>query len=887
MPLVPGTRLGPYEVLGPLGAGGMGEVYRARDTRLDRTVALKVLPSAIAADPILRQRLEREARAISTLDHPHICSLYDVGHDNGVDFLVMQYLEGETLAERLLHGPLSIELTLRYAIEIATALDAAHRQGIIHRDLKPANIMLTKSGAKLLDFGVAKVNARDGSIDDGLTRDSLTREGTILGTVAYMSPEQLQGAEADARSDIFGFGAVVYEMLTGRRAVDGPSPADLIAAILQTDPQPISTLQPKTPPLLEWVVQGCLKKDPNERWQAAHDVRLLLNRVGHKAVTDGDAGATTAGRTRERLAWTLATAAILGMLALGYMWSGRSSDTGLPVRFHVAPPDKGAFVGPIATVPVAQLALSPDGRQLTFVASTAGSPGELWIRDLDAVAARPLAGTTDAAYPFWSPDSQSIGFFAQGKLKKVAVSGGAPQVLCDAPNPRGGTWNRDGVIVFSFSNSAELNRVSASGGTRTPVTKLEPSRQEVSHRWPQFLPDNQHIIYRVRSVDRQHEGIYVTSLEPGPSRRLLDSAWSAAYAAPGYLLFLTEGTLMAQRFDATNLRLEGEPSRIADGVGGSTTDYAAFSVSDTGVLAHGGRTTLPTQLVWFDRNGRNMGSVTPPGEYASFSLSRDQRRLAFALVDPERYQTDIWLMDLARGTSSRFTAAAGLDTHPVWSPGDSRIVFRSQRAGVLDLFEKNSNGAHAEEKLPTPGWDKVPTDWSADGRFIVYHQQADAAESRYDLWVVPMRERKSVPFLQTEFTEMQGSLSPNGRFIAYTSDQSGRFEVYAQTFADQTGRWQISANGGSEPTWRRDGKELFYMAADRQLMSVQVDTNGTFDAGVPRALFGTRIPALSTPYRTNYVPAADGQRFLLNTIVEGTSAPPITVVLDWMTALKK
>ncbi len=897
MSLAAGSRLGPYEILSPLGAGGMGEVYKARDTRLDRTVALKVLPADIAGDPQARDRLEREARAVGALNHPHICTLHDIGRHEvspgsgqTVDYLVMEYVEGETLAARLEKGPLPLDQALACAIQIASALDRAHRAGIVHRDIKPGNIMLTKGGSKLLDFGIAKAPAPAAPRDETTQHapKPLTERGLIVGTVQYMAPEQIEGGPIDARTDLFAFGAVLYEMVTGRKAFEGGSQASVMAAILERNPPRLSSVHPLAPAVLDRIVSTCLEKDADRRWQTAHDVRLQLEHLATDKLAPATVVTMPVGQIfRQRLAWSMAAAGIAASLTLAVLHFGGAPTAQPPIRFMVPPPQGEAFAGPVATVPATQLALSPDGRRLVFVASSTDSTALLWIRDMDAPLPRPLSGTDDASYPFWSPDSQTVGFFANGRLKRVDLLGGAPQILCDAPEPRGGTWNRDGVIVFAFSNNAPLNRISASGGTPTAVTVLSSSRGEVSHRWPEFLPDGRQLLYRTRSTQREHDGIYVTSLESSEPHYLVDSRWGAAYAPPGYLLFLSGGTLMAQRFDAGSRRLEGGPSPVAEGVGGATTDYGAFSVSDTGALAFAGTTNVPAQLTWFDRNGTRLDAVTPSGDYVTLRLSPDQRRVAFSRVDPEKNSPDIWVLDVARGATSRFTVDIGLDTHPVWSPDGSRIVFRSYRAGIGELYEKASSGGQSEQSIPTPGFDKLPTDWSRDGSIVVYGYQASNAASRFDIWTLPLNDRTPIPYLVTEFTEMHGRLSPDGRLIAFASDESGRFEIYVRTFPDPRGKWQISGSGGFEPVWRKDGRELFYIAADGKLMAVSVRTDRDFEAGAPVVLFETRVPVRSAPFRGNYDAADNGQRFLINTAIERATPPPISVVLDWTSTLKR
>jgi len=631
MTLTTGSRLGPYEILTLIGAGGMGEVYKARDTRLDRMVAIKVLPSRLSLSQEARLRFDREAKAVSSLNHPHICTLHDVGQQEGVEFLVMEYLEGETLAARLEKGPLALDQVLRTAIEIASALDKAHRQGLIHRDLKPDNVMITKSGAKLLDFGLAKLQG----LESGSTAAAgvsalategrnLTAEGTILGTFAYMAPEQLEGKEADARTDLFALGVLIHEMATGNRAFQGKSQASLISAIMSFDPQPISAVQPMSPPALDRLVKICIAKDPDERWQTAHDVMLQLTFIAEGGAQATSSASLAARRGRETLGWIVAGVLLLAGLAAIAVYSPQSTPDVRVIRLSVSPPEGST---------VESISLSPDGRRLAFVAMGPDGRTLLWLRPLDSYAAQPLVGTEGAAWPFWSPDNRSLGFFAEGKLKRIDAAGSLLQTLCDASDdPRGGTWNQDGIILFSPNFGSPLHQVSAGGGTSTPVTALDASQAETSHRWPSFLPDGRHFIYLMRSAQPDHRGIYVGSLDSKDARRLVSVESSAAYAAPGYLLFVRERTLMAQPFDATRFQISGDSFPVAEGVGSfgesGPTGYAPFSASGTGVLAHGSVAARMTQLVWFDRTGQLLGPIGPPGMYTEPALSPDGQRVA-------------------------------------------------------------------------------------------------------------------------------------------------------------------------------------------------------------------------------------------------------------------
>ncbi len=888
MALSTGKRLGPYEVLSPAGAGGMGEVYRARDTRLDRTVAIKVLPAHLAENPDLRQRFEREARAVSSLNHPNICLLFDIGHQDGIDFLVMEYLEGETLAARLEKGALPPDQVLRNAVQIADALDKAHRQGVIHRDLKPGNIMLTKSGVKLLDFGLAKAlpTAGIGDFSQSPTQSRpLTAEGTIVGTFQYMAPEQLEGKEVDARSDIFAFGAVLYEMATGRKAFEGKSQASLIAAIVSSDPPPISTLQPMTPPALDRVVRTCLAKDPDERWQTAHDVMLELKWIAEAGSQAGVPAPLVARRkSRERFAWV--TAGILAALTvtLGVAYFRLALTEVRAVRSYILPPEKSSFttIGPGA----GPVVVSPDGRRIVFSAQ-AGGKYQLWIRPLNSLTAQPLAGTENAIFPFWSADSRYVGFFAGGSLKKIDATGGPPISLCNAPTARGGTWSREDVIVFAPETSGGLYRVSASGGAATPLTKPDTSKRENTHRWPSFLPDGRHFLYLVQGSTGEGRtyNIYISSLD-GKENNLVLRAGSNAVYASGHLLFVRESSLMAQPFDVKGRQVRGDAVPIAEQVQFDGTVFrGTFSVSENGVLAYqSGGALGGSQILWFDRGGKQIGSVGEPAVQFSVRLSPDGQRVATEILDPKGANADIWIYELKRGLRTRLTFDPAVDRIPIWAPDGSRVVFASGRKGSFDLYGKAASGAGSDELLLESNLIKSPSDWSRDGRFIAYTSAGDP-KTKLDIWVLPLfGDRKPFVFLQTEFNESGGQFSPDGRWMAYTSDESGRDEVYVAPFPGPGGKWQVSTAGGTRSKWGRDGKELFYLASDNKLMAAEVKTKGpSFEVGNVRLLFETHPPPLGPVYDVS----TDGRRFLVNTVASQQASSPITLVTNWTADLKK
>ncbi len=909
MGLAPGTKLGPYEIVSLLGAGGMGEVYRARDTRLDRTVALKILPEQFSRDPARRERFEREARAISKLNHPHICTLYDIGHQDGTDYLVLEYLEGETLAKRLERGPLPTDQLFRISIEVADALDKAHRQGIVHRDLKPGNIMLTKSGAKVLDFGLAKTVPAGLGLPMGAQQavalpsaptvgQPLTREGTLVGTLNYMAPEQLEGKEADARSDIFAFGAVLYEMATGKKAFSGKSAASTMVAILEHEPAPMTdpargTL---TPAALERLVKTCLAKEPEGRWQTAHDVKLQLQWIAEGPVAPGSSPAGAAGAAMgtsplQKSAWGIALVGLVAAMVFAVAYFRATSSPPRVIRSFILPPETASFDtgGPSA----GPAAVSPDGRRLVFRARDTSGNAALWLRPLDGLTAHPLAGTDGGSFPFWSPDSRSIGFFADGKLKKIDASGGPPQTLCNASEqPRGGTWSRSDEIIFSSDINTPLYRVPATGGTPIAVTKLDEARHESTHRWPYFLPDGRHFLYYIRlgtASFAAESGVYIGSLDSSEPKLLVRSQANGLYVPPGYMLFWREGSLMVQPFDAKGLKPTGEALPIAEAVQfAAGANYAVFSASQNGVLVYQSGGQVGSQLVWFDSQGKQTGSVGGPASRVTPQLSPDGRRVAECLVDAQTGNADIWLEDLARGGApTRFTFDPAFDWYPVWSPDGHRVVFSSSRKGFFDLFVKDSSGAGNEELQLESKIDKRATDWSRDGHFIAFGAHAPTGKTGWDIWILPLSgDRKPFPFLETPFNEGAATFSPDGHWLAYQSDESGTNQVYVAPFPGPGGKWMVSSGGGQLPRWRCDGKALFYLSRDDKLMVVDIAPKGaSVQAGIPRALFQVRLPA-SPPFGAQYDVAPDGKHFLVRTTGEGSTAP-LTLVVNWTTELKK
>jgi Tol biopolymer transport system component len=879
--IAPGTRIGSYEITAFLGAGGMGEVYRARDVRLNRTVALKILPSSVAADPAFRARFEREARVISGLDHSHICALYDVGSDQGTDFLVMQFLDGETLAARVERGPLSQQDALRYGSEIADALAAAHREGIVHRDLKPANVMLTKAGVKLLDFGVAKLT-QSGPSSLGTRTSPLTGQGVLLGTLQYMAPEQLEGRDADARSDIWALGTVLYEMLTGRAPFSGRSQASVIGAILHSVPEPVSASQAVTPPVVDRIVAKCLAKDPDERWQSAHDLADELRWIAKGTTAPTGSLKEVSGRPRRWMTLALAGAAIVALASVGlaaWAWLRARPAAVTAYRLSVALPDAAQLESGIA--------LSPNARWLAFVGPQESQQvAVLWIRDMNSFDARPIPGTEGAELPFWSPDSRHVGFFAGGKLRRVSVDGGAPQVLADGSSAaRGGTWSRDNVIVFAPGFATGLSRVPADGGEVRPLTTLKPP--DSSHRWPHFLPDGRHYLYLVRGAltAGAQWAVFLGSLDGGEPTKLLTADSSVAYVPPGYLLFAQSGVLLAQRFNASERTLSGDPFVVSDKilrVGESgPTGLAVFSATDR-LLVYSANESAMNEVGWYDRSGRRLSTHGAPSDYAELSLSPDQSQVVVASLG------DLWILNFARGTSTRFTFDAGSENSPLWSPDGKSIVYTATPFAALT--SRAATGGITQQLLQTPGEQVFPDDWSRDGRHILFERVGQPTQS--DLWALPLTaaradgtlvpSAKPFPVITSPFNEAQAQFSPDGKWITYGSDESGRSEVYVQSFPPGQGKWLVSTDGGGQPAWRRDGRELFYISADKRVVAVDVRTTPTFQIGASTTLFRTTMAMRGlADVRNTYVASADGQRFLLSSVPSLSHSTTLRVMLNW------
>jgi len=856
----------------------MGEVYRAHDEKLDRDVAVKVLPEEVAEDEARLARFEREAKAVAQLSHPHICTLHDVGREGDVHFLVMEYLEGESLADRLKRGPLQFDQALHHAIEITGGLDAAHRRGVIHRDLKPGNIMLTRAGAKLLDFGLAKLAESESSMVAGelsalpTEAKPLTEDGAILGTLQYMAPEQLEGKEADACTDIFAFGAVVYEMLTGRRAFEGTSQASLIAAILEHEAPTVSNSVDLSPSALDWSVKKCLAKDPEDRWHSAHDLRDELERIAERE-KEALPLSMTAGRQYHRLAWAIAFISALSTLTLLLLWPSSKEDAQI---LQVLLPE-----GHTQTLETAGPVISPDGRSMAIVSIDDTGQRRIWVRSLESVAFRSLPGTEDAMNAFWSPDGRFIGFFAGNEVKKVGVDGTPAETLCKDPLglPRGGTWSRDGVILFARGNDT-IYRVSATGGQPEALYERSEERGFRSLRWPSFLPDGRHFVFL--SVQHAQDGllgdhIFLGSLDSNEAVPLIEAPSNAVYAPPGYLLYARHGRLLAHAFDAKRLRFEGEPTPLAEGLENNIgLGHWGFSVSDTGVLSYSsGHTIRPT---WFDRSGRNLGVIGEP-TLACYDvrLSPDETIAAMTCVDPVVGASDIRILDLKRNASSRLTSDPVWDQWPVWSPLGERLAFWSETEFRQRFIDRPAERAVL---LKTEQYHFKPTDWSPDGKFILFQTHERGAGS--DLMVVTTDgSGKTEPVLSSHFSEIDGRFSPDGRLIAYASDESGRFEVYVQPLPVGDRRYQVSFEGGRKPYWRGDGNELFYVAGDRFLVAVPVQTSPTFQLGEEERLFRTMLPSL---VESTFSVSNDGQRFLL---FSSTSPSAMNVVLNWTALLER
>ena len=879
-------KLGPYEIQSPLGAGGMGEVYRARDTRLDRTVAIKILPTHLSDSAEFRQRFEREARTISSLNHPHICHLYDIGSQDGTDFLVMEFLDGETLAERLRKGAVPLNELLKNGIEVAEALETAHRAGIVHRDLKPGNIMLTKSGTKLMDFGLAKPaslgTSGAGSAPllsaartmSGPTPVSpLTTAGSIVGTIHYMSPEQIEGKEADARSDIFAFGAVLYEMATGKRAFEGKSQIGVASAILEKDPEPISATKPLTPPALDYLVATCLAKDREERLQSAHDVRLQLKGISLSASSAVAASPSQPSRTR-RLGMLLAgVALLLAGAGITYLLQPRNSPAP-SVRSYIPPPPGTTFT--LSGLEIGPVVVSPDGKTLAFSAVDEQGVTKLWLRPLNAQRATAIAGTEDASKPFWSPDSQYLGFVADGKLKKVSASGGNPQILADGLGSEsgGGTWNADGTILFCKERSGAIYRVSASGGEVSLATKLKET--ERSHGEPFFLPDGKHFLYAVIPWSSPRE-IRVGELGKPEQDGVAVAPGQMPQFASGRLLFSRDGHLMAQAFDAGTWKVSGEPQTLGDA--------RYFSVSTNGVLAYH-ESSAESELKIFDRNGNVVATPGPLALYDVPRFSPDGKSVAVTVTDPKSGTNDIWVYPAAGGQPARITFGPN-DWFAVWSPDGKEIAYMVTENGKFSIRRRPLDGRHPEETIYTNDAYTfgIPIDWSPDGKYLSMHMST--RQEAFSNWSLPLAGGKAFRPAATaglKASEYEGRFSFDSRWLTYFSYETGRPEVYVVPFPGEGSKSQISTTGGWLARFSRN--ELFYVTMGNRLMVAQIHTAPTFGVDSIRPLFQLDFP--NPPDRTSplYDVSADGQRFAVLTAGR-TKSSSISLLTNWPAELKK
>jgi eukaryotic-like serine/threonine-protein kinase len=889
MPLSSGTKLGPYEIESPLGAGGMGEVYRARDTRLDRSVAIKVLPTHLAnADA--KQRFDREARAISALTHPNICTLYDVGHQDGISYLVMELLEGETLSHRLVRGALPPDQVLRYGSEVCDGLEKAHRSGIVHRDLKPGNIMLTKSGAKLLDFGLAKppapLNTASAAMTGAVTLTSpvtpLTQQGSLVGTFQYMSPEQIEGREADVRSDIFSLGAVLYEMTTGKRAFEGKSMLSVASAILEKEPEPISSIQPLVPPALDHVIRTCLAKDPEERFQTAHDVRLQLKWISQGGSQAGVAKPIAARRKRrEWMGWAIGGVLALVMLTAGWLLH-RPPEAAI-LRSNIMLPPK-LRLDPTNTA----VAFSPDGKKLAIAVVIEGAKQQLYVRSLDALTVQPIQGTEEATYPFWSPDGDYIGFFTPGKLKKVALSSGAVQTICDAVDGRGATWNREGTIVFAPAGDSGLYSVPDSGGTPAPVTS--PDKPGLSHRHPQFLPDGKHVLYFSGAPGNTATGIYVVNLDDKKSEFVVASQARAQYVDPGYLLYVKERSLLAQPFSASSRKLSGRAVPIAQQVHfGSLRWVSNYAASGDALLYESQEGGGVWQLTWFDLEGKEIGKLGEPREITGVVVSPDGKRAATVVTEQSGSKSNLWMYDVARGLASRFTFDEGDTDDPIWSTDGKQLAYSLNYPAGWKILTRTADGTGSPHELMSSSSAIHPVAWSPDGKLIAYNA-INTSNKKFEVWMLPTTgDHKPYPFLKAEANVRGCTFSADGKWFVYSSNESSRDEVYMTPFPGPGEKRQVSSQGGFFAWWygnkgmRDEGIVYGDPANSTAILVPASEKNNGIEFGQPRVLFAGRN--FSDANSASFSP--DWKKMLVAISVKSGNANSLVMVNNWRAELGK
>jgi Tol biopolymer transport system component len=882
MALTSGTRLGPYEIESPLGAGGMGEVYRALDTRLNRTVAIKILPAHLSDNSEAKRRFEREARAISSLNHPNICTLYDVGHQSGTDYLVMEYLEGETLADRLRKGPLTLDQLLKYGVEICEGLEQAHRTGVVHRDLKPGNVMLTKAGAKLMDFGLAKAvepalppaSSLTMTVSTPVGSHPLTAQGSIVGTFQYMSPEQVEGKEADGRSDIFALGAVLYEMATGKRAFEGKTTASVIAAVLERDPPPVSSVQPMSPPTLDRIVKTCIAKDPDERFQNVHDVKLQLQWIAEGGSQAGvPAPVASRRKNREKLAWSLMCgfAILAAVVALWAYLHPRPAGAGPVLAFIPPPPDTRFLAFGFGSGPAI---VSPDETRLAFTAIDRDGAIKLWTRSLKASDATAIPGTDGAASPFWSPDDRSLGFFAGGKLKTVELNGGNVQVLADSSAPNASAWAPDGTILFRPVPGSPLFRISAAGGKAVPIGVL--GANDYSEHDPAILPDGKHILVGVRDK-KGHDRVEFMSLQSSETKLVLDDAGVPAYAG-GFLFFIRDKKVFAQPFDLGSGKVSGAATPLADA--------DSYSVAGRSVLAFQA-VSRETRLQWFDSTGNPLGTVGQVAFHLAPRISPDGKQILFLAVDPQNEDSrDLWSLPAAGGVSTRMTFGPGIKKWSVWSPDGKYIAYGVQADGKISVLRKPSDGSGAEETLLTLGPEisfSPAVDWSPDGRYLSY-DAFNINQGRMANWILPLfGDKKPFQSAPVSGSQYDGLFSPDGHWLAYFSSETGQPEVYVVPFPGPGGKYQISHGGGWQACWDKKG-DLYFLSTGNQLMKAELNLSGqSLQVKSLRPLFQMNLLDVSAPL---FDVTADGQRFVAVTPARAESSS-ISVLLNWPALLNK